>query len=224
MKAPAREVLVFPRSCIEGYDGFVGWTDARSIIRKVEKRAKWLRRDQAEKSREWVQAIPCAVIRGPENSYCILRRIRNTTANLRARFSLVVGGHVDRPPSRFHESLSSLLLTTLRRELHEEVGLQRTRRARPAGLVIDSSSVGSSRHIAFLYEVEVGTGVATRAPEEFSARSKFSGRLFSARELARFRKNFDAWSLILFQQRIEPSRGTDVGRQRELPRLRDEAV
>lgn len=205
-------VLVFPRQTIHGHDGFVPWVDADSIVRTTERQFTWLDRAEAEHSDGFVQAISCALIRSPGKKYCALRRIRTTRRDLRSRISLVVGGHVDKPASSRPLRLLTLLRHTLERELEEEIGIRKTITVEPIGILIDSSSSMSSRHIAFLHEVVVAKSLTPQAPEEFSSRSKFSGRLFTAKELAQFRKNLDPWSLIAFQSYIAPLR-LDLGRQ-----------
>jgi predicted NUDIX family phosphoesterase len=117
--------------------------------------------------------------------------------------TLVVGGHVDKPPS--YPSETSLFFDTLRRELDEEVGVRGLPETDPIGIVIDSSSIFASRHIALVYEVVLQNDISLRAKEEFAVHSKFSGRFFTPAELSQFHGMFDPWSLILFEDYIAPS-------------------
>jgi predicted NUDIX family phosphoesterase len=115
---------------------------------------------------------------------------------------LVVGGHVDRPSKE--TEITSLLVDTLSREIEEEIGHQGLIAVDPIGLVIDPSSIFASRHVAIVYQVVIRGRVAPQAKEEFSTRSKFSGRFFTGSELSRFHEQFDPWSLILFEDYIAP--------------------
>jgi predicted NUDIX family phosphoesterase len=198
-----KEILVFPRRCIQSSDRFVPWSDAAPVILCASANVAWLPRQEAEKSKEWVQPIPCAFIRDHTHRYCILLRTRQTRADLRDRISLIVGGHVDR--SFGHDSLPSLLLLTLKRELNEELGIQSLSKVRPVGLVVDSLSIKASRHIAFIYEVAVESPLTVRAAEEFALRSKFTGYFSTPEELSQFHTKFDPWSLLLFEDYINPS-------------------
>jgi predicted NUDIX family phosphoesterase len=164
----------------------------------------WLARDAAEVSDEWVQPIPCALIRSHSNRYLTLRRIRTGREDLRSRISLVVGGHIDRPSEVAVDELTNpdILLQTLHRELNEELGLSAVEATKPVGIVIDRSSISASRHIAFVYEVTATGLLFTSAVEEFSIRSRITGQYFTAIELARFRRAFDPWSRIIFDDWI----------------------
>jgi predicted NUDIX family phosphoesterase len=208
-----KEVLVFPRRCIQGSDRFVPWSDAAPVILCANANVAWLSRQEAERSKGWVQPIPCAFIRDPADRYCILRRTRQTRTDLRNRISLIVGGHVERSYS--HDSLISLLLLTLKRELNEELGIQSFSRIRPVGLVVDSLSIKASRHIAFIYEVVVTSCLRVRAAEEFSLRSKFTGYFSTPDGLSQFYTKFDPWSLLLFEDYINPH-STKMPRQNYL--------
>ena len=181
----------------------------------------WLPRYNAERSKDWIQPIPCAVIRNHSRSYCILRRVRKTRRDLRARISLIVGGHVDRA-SYDRERILSLFSKTIRQELDEELGVQEVSHIIPRGLIIDSSSLSASRHIAFVYETVISRHLTARAPEEFSSRSKFTGHFFTPVELQRFHKSFDPWSLVLFEDYIAPSCSLKIAPQLKLRVRSDE--
>jgi hypothetical protein len=86
----APEIAVFPRTCIEGYCDFVPWIEAGPLIRKIEKSFRWMRRDEAEKSANWIQPIPCALIlqnaahhwtNPDERRYSVLKRIKGQKRN-----------------------------------------------------------------------------------------------------------------------------------------------
>jgi predicted NUDIX family phosphoesterase len=106
--------------------------------------------------------------------------------------------------------------------LEEEIGVSETTHMRPVGLVIDGSTISASRHAAFVFEVRTVQPITAQAPEEFSSRSKISGRLFDARELLRFRNQFDPWSRVLFEDYIAPKLPISIGVQRELALPSDE--
>ena len=212
-----QEILVFPRKVLPTDDCFVPWAVAKPMLGPVEESMTWLPRPEAEKAADLLQPIPCAIIRNHDQEYCVLRRVNEGRADLRSRISLVVGGHIDRCPG--NHRLSSLLSATLKREVAEELGVNDLPAIKPVGLVMDHSSVVASRHVGFVYEIEVADKVKPLAVEEFSNNSPYSGQLYTAAGLSRFFKEneFDPWSRIIFANHIAPSYSMDIGIQPELP-------
>ena len=198
----SNEILVFPRTLLTGVDRFLPWGDASTFANRLEVQAVWLSRSDAEESKESVQAIPCALLRNESWRFYVLRRIRSGRRDLRAKVSLLVGGHVDRPARL--RSVEDLLIDTLRRELNEELGLQQAGSLRPLGMLVDSTSISGSRHLAFVYEAVVTENLVIRATEEFSVRSSVSGSFLSANELSLLHGKFDPWSSLLFEDYIAP--------------------
>lgn len=211
-----QEILVFPRDCIYGYNRFLPWNGINALIRSMAQETLWLARDEAEQSSDWIQPIPCAYIQNPALGYYTLQRIDQGREDLRTKISLVFGGHIDR--IKHHGSVTCLFHETLARELKEELNLKRFpfNRSKPIGLIIDSSSIQASRHVAFVYEVITKLPLRIQATEEFSSHPEESRGFFKQTELSRLHKHFDPWSLILFQDYIVPSR-RKMARQLELP-------
>lgn len=215
----ATQVLVVPRESLprdarflpSNEPGYGAWLSTAA--------PRWLRRPEAEASEIWVQPIPCAVIRSPSRDYCVLRRVRQARRDLDSRLTLIVGGHVDRHENQSTSiaSIDSLLALTLRRELEEELGVTKIGTPRPLGLVVDTSSLFASRHVAVVYEVELAEGFVALAREEFSVRSKYTGRFFGARELSELRSSLDPWSLIIFEDYISAAASLNMMGQPALP-------
>ena len=193
------------------------------IVECIQKNCSWLPRDEAERSEDVMQPIPCALIRSRSSEYLVLRRVRETRSDLRERISLISGGHVDRPAgdenSVVDQPITSLLLTTLRRELDEELGVRDVAESEivPVGLVIDHTSVAASRHVAFVYEAVIVEEVKPQAPEEFSLRSQLNGVRYTAKALSEFHKSFDPWSTILFEDFVASAFAPKTARQIEIP-------
>lgn len=208
--ATSQTILVFPRQHICTYNGFVKWSDASPIVRKVEQESRWLTREEAEQLDDWVQPIPCALIR-KDNRYSVLKRVENRKRpDLCSRISLIVGGHVDQAAD--HRSFLTLLSATLKRELNEEIGIESFPGSR-LGLVIDNSSIESSRHVGFVYEVVVSGDFSVRAHEEFSLGSKLTGSFLTTKELSHFGNMFDPWSSLIFEnylKTVNPKSSTQI--------------
>ena len=213
MMSPTQEVLVVPRKIFEGHHSFLDWSFVEGILDELQTSHRWCQRNLAEVSTDWVQPIPCALIADGLGRYCVFRRIKDTRDDLKSKVTLVVGGHVDRL-AKF-ESLRKLLLITLERELEEEVGLRNSTEVRPLGLVIDNSSLLSSRHVAFLYRVTPSHAVVAKAADEFSSRSKYNGIFVTDTELAALHTQLDPWSRLIFEDMIQPPGINKLPRQRE---------
>lgn len=209
------DILVFPRRFFQHYFAFINWSVVESLIPDLQSTFKWLSRHEAEESLDWIQPISCAIIRDYSGRYCAFRRVRETRDDLKGRVSLVVGGHVDRPCKDM--PLRDLLLSTLSREISEEIDVTQVAEALPLGLIIDNSSILSSRHVGFLYLVYLDEPIVTSAPEEFSQRSKITGKFLEDFELAQYHKRFDPWSRLIFEDLIRLPGIRDSPRQKGLP-------
>ena len=192
----ANKVLVFPRSIFGEAFSLLPWDSIQRQIEEIESSFLWLDRPEAERSNDWVQAIPCAVIRDDGGNCCVLRRIQNSRNDLSRKLSLIVGGHIDH--SHDLASFQTAMSFSLKRELEEEVGIRTEETPHPVGVIIDDSSIEASRHAAFLHEM-IADQVSPNAPEEFMVRSKFSGKFMTASQLAEMRDDFDPWSKLLIE-------------------------
>ena len=207
-----REILVFPRLSLPTLAPFIPWKNASTSFKFIEEGMDWVSREKAELSADLFQPIPCAIVRNDLGEYCVLRRIKEGREDLRSKVSLVVGGHVDRCDET--TGLSSLLLSTLKREVKEELGVESLSGIMPIGMVMDHSSVIASRHVGFVYELVISEEFKPQATEEFSADSILNRRLYAPTELSKFREEFDPWSFIIFAEYISTSFvPTDVGSQ-----------
>ena len=127
---------------------------------------------------------------------------------------MIVGGHTDKP--KVVTALWGLLETTLRRELDEELSIRQIEELRPLGIVVDASSSLASLHVAFLYDALVSEIGDIQAKEEFSLRSKFSGKFYTAEEIVGLRSRPDPWSRIIIEDILKPRGLRKVPRQPEL--------
>ena len=215
------QILVVPRESLPKDARFLASDEPGYTAWFSTAAPRWLRRPEAEVSETWVQPIPCAVIKSDSDSkgYCVLRRVRQARRDLNSRLTLIVGGHVDRhgDQSSSRTDMESLLIVTLRKELKEELGVTEIGTPRPLGLVVDTSSLLASRHIAVVYEIELAARFVTLAREEFSVRSKYTGQFFNAKQLDLLRSSFDPWSRILFEDYISAVASLNVMRQPALP-------
>ena len=219
MKDAVQSVLCFPRTYIAECERFTPWSSACELLQSAEQSMTWLPRTEAEVSETLIQPIPCTLVVSETQSYHVFRRIKEGRPDLRSRISLVIGGHIDHD---VHEDdFSSLAMGTLMREIDEELKVEwLSSDPKPVGLVIDQSSLESSRHAAIVYELVVGGRIKPKAVEEFSIHSKYDGKPCTPNELLSLRKAFDPWSMIIFGDYINPSYSQDVGKQLSFLSLR----
>ena len=175
---------------------------------------RWLPRGEAEASEEFIQPIPCALVLGENGGYHVFRRIKEGRADLRSRLSLIVGGHIDWEADA--PAFPQLVRSTLTREIAEELRACQPTSVTPIGLVVDHTSVESSRHIGIVHEVVVEGRVCPQATEEFSLRSSYIGRPYSTSELSTRRAELDPWSSIIFGDYLAPSYALEMGQQSRL--------
>ena len=204
-------MLCLPRMCIANRERFTPWRAAAGMIREAAAGMKWLPRHEAETADDLVQPIPCAIVIGEKHYYHVFRRIAEGRPDLRKRVSLVVGGHIDESESE--RDIFSLVSSTLKREITEELGIQPPEKTKPIGMVVDFSSTQASRHIGIVHEVEIEGRATPQATEEFSVRSKYVRQLYSSQDLFNIRTEFDPWSRIIFGNYLRPSNALEFGHQ-----------
>ena len=197
----ASQVLVFPRRIFGSAFSLMPWESIQSNLEEIEQSFSWLHRPEAEESSDVVQAIPCVLVRDKENRYCVFRRVREDRPDMSEKLSLIIGGHIDEIPDvkGFLAAVSSNLM----REIDEEIGIFPENPPRPVGVIIDRASIVASRHVAFLHEM-VAEKVSTKAPEEFSSKSKFTGEFMEASWLGERRDKFDPWSQLVIEKHVRP--------------------
>ena len=190
-------VLVFPRKIFGSVFSLLPWDSIQSCIQEIEQSFSWLHRAEAELSEDMVQAIPCVVIRDSQNRFCVFRRVKEDRPELSKKLSLIIGGHIDEATDR--DRFLAIMSRNLIREIYEEVGIRLYEAPRPLGVIIDGSSIEASRHVAFLHEM-IADEVTSKAPEEFSKGSKYTGEFVSSSQLAKWRNRFDPWSRLVIEE------------------------
>ena len=203
-----QQVLCVERRCVENRRRFTPWRSADWLFQAAEAGMRWLPRSEAEASDEFIQPIPCALVLGEQqDGYYVFRRVKEGRADLSARLSLVVGGHIDWMAGE--PEFPQLVRSTLTREISEDLCAGAPTSITPIGLVVDHSSVESSRHVGIVHEVVVSGAVSPVATEEFSLRSQYAGRLCSALDLSTLRTTLDPWSSIIFDDYVAPYHALD---------------
>ena len=205
------EIMVLPRECFRGLDGFVSWSNAGKLVDSVSSYAKWMPRPEAERCDRWVQPIPSAIFRDSGGRYCVFRQPRQPRKDLSRRVSLIVGGHIDRDCD--NEIAGEVFEETIKREVLEEVGINLDCPLIPVGIVVDATSIVASKHVGFVYETVVDRKIKPLNSEEFAVRSKYNGQFISVEALSELSSMLDPWSTILYYQYLKGGFPIDMGRQ-----------
>ena len=218
MNMEDQRVLCLPRSSVNNLVRFTPWESADQLFRAAKEGMRWLPRGEAEVSDEFIQPIPCALVLGANNDYYVFRHVSEGRPDLRARLSLIVGGHIDWDGDT--SEFLKLVQATLIREIQEELDAEQVGPAKPVGVVVDHASIEASRHVGFVHEVTMTGPVRPTAGEEFALSSSYAGRLCAitdlSERLSRRYGDLDPWSSIIFGDYIAPEYALDIGRQRQL--------
>ena len=187
-------ILTFPRFVLDGQEGFVPWKNALEYIKVINRTFAWQPRDAAEKSDDSMQAIPCAYIQDDHGRFHVMRRIPSNRPDLNAKLSLVIGGHVDYGDR--NGTFENTLMRCLLRELDEEVGIIPSALPVPAGMIIDGSSIASSRHVGFVHRT-IANSISMQAEEEFICHGEYATQHVAGEQLVSLSEDMDPWSRIL---------------------------
>ena len=217
MNTSDREILVLPRQLLSPGDRFIHADAVKELLTLWESHMEWMPRAVAETSRDRIQPIPCVLIESAYEKFYVFRRTRKTRDDLKGRLSFLIGGHVDGPAT--DQELRTILEETLLREVEEELGVTDLRKLQLLGLVADYSTVASSRHIGIVFGATLYGRLTTQAPEEFSPRSKWSGKALDLDEICKVRARPDPWSSILYEEYLAPRHKQDQSFQRVMPLL-----
>ena len=217
MNSSTREILVLPRHLLSPDDRFIHAGAAKELLTLWESHVEWMPRSVAETCPDRIQPIPCVLIKSADEQFYVFRRTQKTRDDLKGRLSFLVGGHVDGPPTD-HE-LQTILEETLRREVEEELGVTELPKLQFLGLVADYSTIASSRHIGIVFKATLHGRLTTQAPEEFSAKSKWSGKALGLDKLCEVKSRQDPWSSILYEEYLIPRYRLDQSFQRAMPLL-----
>ena len=168
--------------------------DALNIVRK---HGRFFPRKWAEQTERVRQVIPCVVVRNGTKLLCV-KRAKKGREDLRLRYTLLFGGHVDSDDSTGDDE--RILHRCAERELREELGLHNTVSPDPIGVVVDLATASSRRHFGIVFECRISSGMVSVRREcdnsEF-ARSRYDNDYPLMAPVELVRKKFDPWSQLL---------------------------
>ncbi|MFZ3213683.1 MAG: hypothetical protein WA188_19430 [Terriglobales bacterium] len=179
--------------------GFVSDTGIISgFVGAVKKEKTFLPRSQAEQNANYLQPIPCAMLRY-DDKILLLKR-KKPGHPLHDTYAVWAGGHVIQA-----DEGDDILLNTLNRELTEELFIKEAfeLNRNPVGLIRTDEDARASRHIAVLYEITLkseNVALALNQKEFRSTRgSSMSGRLVQIREMGAIYDEMGDWSKFIVE-------------------------
>jgi predicted NUDIX family phosphoesterase len=167
-----------------------------AFVETVKTEKTFLPRSQAEQNPNYLQPIPCAVLRY-DDKILLLRR-KKPGHPLHDTYAVWAGGHVidtDDGPE--------ILLNALNRELTEEVFIKEAFELKPGpvGLVRTNEDARAQSHIAVLYEITLKSEDVALALNQKEFRStrgtSMSGRLIKINEIADIYDSMGDWSQFI---------------------------
>ena len=179
------EVLVVGRAHLEP------WLKKRAIITKhsdeifevIKENSEFLPREEAERNPEFKQIIPYVTIVQDQRVFASKRLSRGGEARLHNLVSIGFGGHIN--PS---DSQGDPLMDGLRRELREEVQIERPGALRFLGIINDDMNDVGRVHLGLLFTHETEGNVAVLETE------KLEGFWITADELCDYSEKMEDWS------------------------------
>jgi len=171
----------------------------RAVTREVLAalpRGEVIRREVAEGQASLRQAVAYTTLRCGDGLLC-LRRSKDVKGELKGRWTVVFGGHVNADE---RDGLNGLR-RCVARELREEFGRIGVRALRFKGVVADPTSEVGKRHLGFMFEAEVRASTV-RLDRRFDNHEylPIRGREFFSeidRLLGADRRRFDPWSQLV---------------------------
>ena len=179
------EVLVVSRELLEP------WLEKRAIITKnsdmifkiIKEKSGFLPREEAEANPAFKQIIPYVSIIQGRRVFASKRLSRGGEARLHNLVSIGFGGHIN--PSDSHDDP---LMDGLRRELREEVLIERPGGLRFLGIINDDTNDVGRVHLGLLFTIDAEGDVAVLETE------KLEGFWIEADELQYHSEKMEDWS------------------------------
>lgn len=177
--------------------GFVADTKIISeFLQTVTTEKQFLPRSEAEQNPNYIQPIPCAVLRY-KDKVLVLKR-KKPGHPLHDTYAVWAGGHVSQS-----DDGDEILINALNRELTEELFIKEAfeLNPQPVGLIRTSEDARASRHVAVLYEITLNSENVALALNQKEFREtrgiSMSGRVIDVTQIKDLYDNMGDWSKFI---------------------------
>lgn len=159
------------------------------IVRAIEAHHEFRPRPEMETDPAYKQIIPYVLVTRGAEAFVMQRLKRGGEQRLHGLLSLGVGGHID----PVDEAGGSALTAGLRREVDEEVAVERAASLTPLGVINNDRDEVGRVHLGFLFRLEAEGAVTVRETE------KLSGSFMPIAALPALRDKMEGWSQIALE-------------------------
>jgi len=154
-KHNAEQVLVVPAKFLSNvFQAPCFYSDrniCEDVLRIVRDHGVFVDRQLAENDHSLKQVVAYALIHNNGNVLCLRRSKKEKRSNLRLRYTILVGGHVDENEIAVADKLDACI----RRELKEELGFVCDTKPRVLGVVVDPTSEVGLLHLGVVFHINI---------------------------------------------------------------------
>lgn len=185
------DVLIVPRAELFRPGAVQGFTRDRAdaFLEIIAQHATFRPRAVVEDDPTLKQIIPYMMVRYGEQLFLFQRSAAGAEARLHGKYSLGVGGHINRSDV---DGAADVVNEGLRRELEEELIVNGPWRARLVGVLNDDRNAVGQVHFGLVHVVEVSHPTITVRESE-----TLSGRLADPQEIRALRDRMETWSQLI---------------------------
>lgn len=159
------------------------------IVRVIEAHHEFRPRPEMETDPAYKQIIPYVLVTRGAEAFVMQRLKKGGEQRLHGLLSLGVGGHIN----PVDEAGGSALTSGLRREVDEEVAVERAASLTPLGVINNDRDEVGRVHLGFLFRLEAEGAVTVRETE------KLSGSFMPIAALPALRDKMEGWSQIALE-------------------------
>ena len=163
--------------------------DVEEIVRVIEAHHEFRPRPEMETDPAYKQIIPYVLVTRGAEAFVMQRLKKGGEQRLHGLLSLGVGGHIN----PVDEAGGSALMAGLRREVDEEVAVERAASLTPLGVINNDRDEVGRVHLGFLFRLEAEGAVTVRETE------KLSGSFMPIAAMPALRDKMEGWSQIALE-------------------------
>lgn len=160
------------------------------IVRAIEAHHEFRPRPEMETDPAYKQIIPYVLVTRGAEAFVMQRLKKGGEQRLHGQLSLGVGGHINPVDDTAGHGA---LMAGLRREVDEEVAVERAASLTPLGVINNDRDEVGRVHLGFLFRLEAEGAVTVRETE------KLSGSFMPIAALPALRDKMEGWSQIALE-------------------------
>jgi len=153
----------------------------------------FLERNLAEHDESYKQVIPYVVI-AHEGRFLLIRRTKKQgETRLHDMYSLGIGGHINDMDLGMKTGHSHIVEVGMRRELTEEIRIEREESCKLVGIINDNSTEVARVHVGFVYLLNTSSAGFTIAEQD-----KYTANWKTPVEMAEHYPQMESWAQIVY--------------------------